>query len=367
MMKVPFASPVMTKEMIDAAANALRNERLLLGESVFKFEDMFAKMCGTDHAISVNSGTTALQMVLLAKGMRPGDKVATSSLSFIATTNAFVPFGGVPVFSEVIENEYTLDPSKLKLDPKTKAIIPVHLYGHPCRMDEINEAARKAGDILVLEDACQAHGAIYKGKRAGALGHAAAFSFYSTKNMTVGGDGGMITTNDPKLADTMKKYRNCGRNVKDGREEHDVVGYTARLNTVNAAIGIEQLKLLEGWNEKRREAAKKYDELLKGVGDLKLPPQPTKDVTPVFHLYAVRTAKRDELKKFLDSKGVGTGVHYWKPIHLQPIYKQMFGFREGMLPISERCFAEELSLPMFADIKDEQVKYVCDSVKEFFK
>jgi len=365
-MKIPFAMPIINDRMIKAATNALRNERLLLGESVFKFEEGFAKMCGTDHAISLNSGTTAIQLVLLAMGIKGGDKIVTQSASFVATSNAFVPFGGVPVFNEILEKEYTLDPAKLRLDQKTKAIIPVHLYGHPSRMDEINDAARKAGNVLVIEDACQAHGASYKGKRAGNLAHAGCFSFYSTKNMTVGGDGGMVTTNDPKLAELIKKLRNCGRNIKDGREDHDVIGYTARLNTVNAAIGLEQLKLLDGWNEKRRAAAKKYHSQLSGVGDLRLPPQPSRDFSPVYHIYAVMTSRRDELKKFLDSKGVGTGVHYWKPIHLQPIYRQMYGFKEGMLPITEKAFVEELSLPMFADITDDQIKHVCDSIKEFY-
>jgi dTDP-4-amino-4,6-dideoxygalactose transaminase len=221
--------------------------------------------------------------------------------------------------------------------------------------------------VFVLEDACQAHGAVYKGNRAGALGHAAAFSFYPTKNMTVGGDGGMITTNDQKLADIIKKLRNCGRNVKDGHEEHDVVGYTARLNTVNAAIGIEQLKLLDGWNTRRREIAKKYHDALKGIEDIRLPPQPTREVMPVFNLYAIMTQDRNSLKKFLDSKGVDSRVHYWNPIHLQPIYRQLFGSKKGMLPITEKCSAEELSLPMFVDLKGEEVKYICDCIKMFFE
>jgi len=354
----------MTEKMIEAAANALRTERLTLGDSVFKFEEAFAKMCGTKHAVAVNSGTAALQLALQASGIKAGDKVVTSAMSFVATTNAYVAFGGVPGFADVLENEYTIDPAKLKgaLDSRTKAIIPVHLYGHPSRMDEIDEVARKS-NLLVVEDACQAHGALYKGKRAGNLGHIGCFSFYPTKNMHVGGDGGMITTNDDKVAELCKKMRHCGRK---GQYEHDVIGYTMRLNTANAAIGIEQLKLLDGWNEKRRAAAKQYHSLLQGVGDLVLPPQPTKDVVPVFHLYTVRTKRRNELKAHMEAKGVQVGVHYEIPIHLQPIYKQMYGFREGMLPLTERLCKEVLVLPMFADITTEQIRYVVDCAKEFY-
>jgi len=366
-MKVPMAQPVMTEKMIEAAANAYRNERLTLGDSVFKFEEAFAKMCGAKHAVAVNSGTAALQLALQAHGIKAGDRVVTSAMSFVASTNSYVGFGGVPGFGDVLENEYTLDPAKLKasLDKKTKAVIPVHLYGHPARMDEINDLCKQS-NIVVIEDACQAHGAMYKGKRAGNLAHAGCFSFYPTKNMHVGGDGGMITTNDENLADLCKRMRHCGRK-KGSNYEHDVIGYTMRLNSANAAIGIEQLKMLDGWNDKRRVAAKQYDSLLKGVGDLVLPPQPTKDVVPVFHLYTVRTKRRNDLKTFLESKGVQVGVHYEIPIHLQPIYKQMYGFKEGMLPLTERLCKEVLVLPMFADITSEQIKYVVECVKEFYR
>ncbi len=363
-MKVPIASPVMTEKMIEAAASALRNERLTLGESVFKFEEAFARLCGTKHAIAVSSGTAALQLALEAHGVKAGDRVVTSSMSFVATTNSFVAYGGVPAFADVLESDYTIDPTNLKaaMATKAKAVVPVHLYGQPSRMDEVNEVALKAG-VVVIEDACQAHGAIYKGKVAGNLAHAGCFSFYPTKNMHVGGDGGMITTNDDKVADLCRRMRHCGRK---GQYEHDIIGYTYRLNTANAAVGIEQLKLLPEWNERRRAAAKMYDQMLKGVGDLVLPPQPTRDLTPVFHLYTMRTPRRYELKAFLEGKGVGVGLNYEIPIHLQPIYRQMFGYREGMLPVTEKCCKEVLAIPMFADITSDQIKYVVECVKEFY-
>ncbi|MCU0859400.1 MAG: DegT/DnrJ/EryC1/StrS family aminotransferase [Thermoplasmata archaeon] len=361
-MKVPLAQPVMTETMIEAAATALRTERLTLGDSVFKFEEMFAKMCGVDHAIAVNSGTAALTLSLQALGVKAGDKVLTTAMSFVATTNSYVIFGANPAFADVREADYTIDPAKIKFDKETKAVIPVHLYGQPAMMDEINELARKHG-TFVVEDSCQAHGSVYKGKRAGALGHVGCFSFYPTKNMHVGGDGGMITTNDPKVADLTKRLRHCGRK---GQYEHDIIGHTARLNTANAAVGIEQLKLLPTWNDKRRAAAKHYDSLLKGVGDVILPPGPTNDVQPVYHLYCIRTKRRDELRKFLDAKGVGVGVHYEIPIHLQPAYRDIYGYKEGMLPTTERLCKEVLTLPMFADITGDQIKYVADCVKEFY-
>jgi dTDP-4-amino-4,6-dideoxygalactose transaminase len=361
-MKVPQAQPVMTEKMIEAAANALRTERLTLGESVNRFEEAFAKMCGVDHAIAVNSGTAALQLGLQAAGVKAGDKVVTPAMSFVATSNSFVAFGAEPVFTDVDATDFNQDPAKLVLDQRTKAIIPVHLYGHPARMDEINEKADKHG-VVVVEDACQAHGARYKGRRAGSLGLMGCFSFYPTKNMHVGGDGGMVTTDDAKIADLVKRLRHCGRK---GQYEHDLIGYTARLNSANAAVGIEQLKMLDEWNNKRRAVAAKYDSLLSGVGDLRLPPKPSKDFEPVYHQYAILTKKRNELKAHLESKGVGVGVHYDIPIHLQPIYKDMFGFKEGMLPITERLCKEVLTLPMFVDITDEQIKYVAECFREFY-
>lgn len=361
-MKVPQAQPVMTESMIEAAANALRNERLTLGESVNKFEEAFARMCGVDHAVALSSGTAALQLGLQAAGVKTGDKVVTPAMSFVATSNSFVAFGAVPVFAEVDHADFNIDPARMGLDKGVKAVIPVHLYGHPAKMDEINAAAEKHG-VIVVEDACQAHGAKYRGKRAGALGLMGCFSFYPTKNMHVGGDGGMVTTNDPKIADLVRRLRHCGRK---GQYEHDLIGYTARLNSANAAVGIEQLKMLEHWNEKRRAVASRYDSMLNGVGDLRRPPVPTKDVEPVYHQYAVLTKKRGELKAHLESKGVGVGVHYDIPIHLQPIYREMYGFKEGMLPVTERLCKEVLTLPMFVDITDEQIKYVGECIAEFY-
>ncbi len=365
-MKVAITIPSMTQEMIDAATNALRNERMSLGDSVFKFEAEFAKMCGVKRAIAVSDGTRALQLAMEASGVKKKSTVITSPMSFVASSNAIIHAGCNPRFCDIDDKTYCIDPKKLKrrITSKTTAVIPVHLYGYPAAMDEILELARQK-NLLVIEDACQAHGVVYKGKKAGSIGDFGAFSFYATKNMTVGGDGGMITTNNDAMADKLESMRHCGR-MKGSNYDHDVLGYTARLNTVQAAIGLVQLKNLPQWNERRRAIAAIYDQRLKGVGDLKLPPAPNADVTPVYHLYVVRSKRRDELGAFLKTKEIQTALHYPVPIHMQPIYKQLFGFEGGEFPKSEKACKEVLSLPMYPGLNDEQVKFVCDSTVEFF-
>ncbi|MEM3038872.1 MAG: DegT/DnrJ/EryC1/StrS family aminotransferase [Thermoplasmata archaeon] len=365
-MKVAITIPAMSQEMIDAAVNALRNERMSLGESVFKFEQEFAQMCGVKRAVAVSSGTHALQLAIEGMGIKKRSTIITSPMSFIASANAIVHAGCVPRFCDIDDKTYTMEPGKLRrrITTKTTAVIPVHLYGYPCAMDEIMAVAKEK-NLVVIEDACQAHGAVYKGKKAGAIGDVGCFSFYATKNMTVGGDGGMITTNDDALADRLESMRHCGR-MKGSNYDHDVMGYTVRLNTVNAAIGRVQLKYLHAWNDRRRAIAAMYDQHLKDVGDLKLPPAPTQDIVPVYHLYVVRTKRREELAAFLKTKEIQTAYHYPVPIHLQPLYKQMYGYTGGEFPKTEKACKEVISLPMYPGLTDDQVKFVCESVNEFF-
>jgi perosamine synthetase len=284
-MKIPLGKPVFDEEMEQAAVNALRNERFVLGESVHKFEEEFAKYCGTEYAVSTSSGTDALKIAMMATGLKPGDAVVTTPASFIATANAIIHAQGVPLFSDIDLETYCLDPSKISnaVSSKTKAIIPVHLYGYPADMDSINEVAEKH-DLLVIEDACQAHGASVYGKKTGSLGAVGCFSFYPSKNMTVGGDGGMITTNDEKIASAAAKLRDCGRK---SQYVHDMVGFTSRLNSVNAAIGRVQLRRLDDWTKSRRLTASVYDKSLAGVGDLVLPPKGSAETLPVYHLYVL--------------------------------------------------------------------------------
>jgi perosamine synthetase len=363
MNKVPFAKPIVDKEMLDAVSNALQNERLVGGESVHKFEEAFARYCGVKHAVSVSSGTNALQLAFIGLGVEDKE-VQTTPFSFIATANSVIEAGGRPTFSDASDQDYNFDPEMIpgKLTKKTAALLPVHLFGRPCRMDEIMEIAADR-DLKVVEDACQAHGSLYKGKKAGSIGDIGCFSFYPTKNMTVGGDGGMITTNDSDLAMKIAKYRDCGR---ISRYVHDVVGYTSRLNSANAAFGLVQLKHLDGWNEQRRQVAKMYGKHLDGIKEITLPPKGTKDITPVFHLYAVRCSKRDDLAEYLNKNGIEAGVHYPVPIHLQPIYKQLYGFKGGEFPVSEALANEMISLPMFPDMSEDEVRRVAEEVRTFY-
>jgi len=368
-MKIPLMKPILTDEMIEAAIKTLKNERFLRGRSVKDFEKEFASYIGTNHAIAVNSGTSALHLSLIALGVERGDYVITTPATFIATANVITYVGAKPVFVDISPETYNIDPQKLeetirRYGNKVKAIIPVHLYGYPCKMDEILEISEKY-DIKILEDSCQAHGAVYKNKKAGSFGDAGAFSFYPSKNMTVCGDGGMITTNDDKIAEIVESLRDVGRS-KTNPYSHNYIGYTARMNTVNAAIGKIQLKYLEEWNEKRRQIAREYNRKLDGVGDLILPPRESGEIRPVYHLYVIRTKYRDELKKFLEECGIECGIHYPLPVHLQPPYRQM-GFREGMFPNAERWAKEVLSIPMYPSLTKEEIEYIVSNIEELFR
>ncbi len=360
---IPPANPVFNKEMEEAAIHALRNERYILGESVDKFEEDFAKYVGTDYAVSVSSGTNALHLALLARDLTIGGEVITVASSYIATSNSILHANGTPIFCD-INDEYLIDVKQIsdKISKRTKGIMPVHLYGHPADMDEINEIAQK-NNLFVIEDCAQSHGAFYKGKMTGNFSDMGCFSFYSTKNMTVCGDGGMVTTNDGKLAEKIKLLRNHGQHPKD---VHTILGYTARLNTVNAAIGRVQLKYLPEWIEERRKIAKKYNEHLSDVDEIILPPGDSEIKKPSYHLFEIKTKKRDELLKFLRENKIICLIHYPTPIPYQPLYKNLFGFKEGAFPKSEELSAQAMDLPMFPGLKDEQIKYISEKIHEFF-
>ena len=363
-MKIPLSKPVFDEEMRNAALDALQNERFVMGESVFKFEEEFARYCGTKYAISMSSGTFALQLSLIALGVTRGDDVVTTPFSFVATANAALHVGAVPVFADIDVGTCNIDVelAKEKLTEKTRAVIPVHLYGFPADLKGILDSFRDR-KCAVVEDACQAHGAEYYGQKVGALGDVGCFSFYPSKNMTVCGDGGMVVTNDEEVARNVAKLRDCGR---ASHYEHDLIGFTARLNTVNAAIGRVQLKRLDEWNEKRRACAKLYDKLLSGVGELAVPPSGNSDVKPVYHLYVIRTSQRDKLKLLLEQRGVQCGVHYPIPIHLQPAYRELFSYREGEFPNSELLSKTALSLPMYPELRKDEIEYICENIHSFF-
>jgi len=363
-MKIPLSKPVFDEEMRNAALDALQNERFVMGESVFKFEEEFARYCGTKYAISMSSGTFALQLSLIALGVTRGDDVVTTPFSFVATANAALHVGAVPVFADIDVGTCNIDVelAKEKLTEKTRAVIPVHLYGFPADLKGILDSFRDR-KCAVVEDACQAHGAEYYGQKVGALGDVGCFSFYPSKNMTVCGDGGMVVSNDEDVARKVARLRDCGR---ASHYEHDLIGFTARLNTVNAAIGRVQLKRLDEWNEKRRACAKLYDKLLSGVGELAVPPSGNSDVKPVYHLYVIRTSQRDKLKLLLEQRGVQCGVHYPLPVHLQPAYRELFSYREGEFPKSELLSKTVLSLPMYPELREDEIEYVCENIQGFF-
>jgi perosamine synthetase len=363
-MRVHLGNPIFDDEMREAAVLALQNERFVLGESVFKFEEEFARYCGSKFAVSTSSGTNALQFSLLALGVGRGDEVITTPYSFVASANVALHVNASPVFADVDVSTFNIDPKAIaeKVSEKTKAIIPVHLYGYPADMGPILETAKERG-LSVVEDACQAHGAEYFGKKAGSVGDVGCFSFYPSKNMTVCGDGGMVVTDNEEVAKKVAKLRDCGR---VSHYEHDIIGYTSRLNTVNAAIGRVQLRRLNEWNEKRRENAKIYDSILSSSVDILLPPSGSTDILPVYHLYVIRAHYRDRLREWLAKGGVQTGVHYPIPIHLQPCYKQ-FGHSRGEYPNSEYLSDTVLSLPMYPDLNIDEIEYVCKRIAEFLR
>jgi len=352
---IPLAKPIFTDEMKEAAIHALQNERFVLGESVQKFEEEFAKYSGTKYAVSVNSGTAALQLSLIALGINNGEKVITSPNSFVASANSIIYAGGKPEFADIETDTGNINIKKINPDG-IRGIIPVHIYGQPCDMKRIMEIAEE-NNLIVVEDACQAHGAEFKGKKAGSIGDIGCFSFYSSKNMTVCGDGGMVITDNEEVAKKLKSLRDCGRKSK---YEHSMLGFTFRLNTVNAAIGRVQLKHLDRWNSKRRDAAKIYRQLL--PKELLLSEKD--DTVPVFHMFVIKTKNRNKLIEFLNSNGIGNGIHYPIPIHLQPIYIELFGYKKNDFPDAEKFSEQVLSLPIFPEIKKDEIKFICEKIVE---
>jgi perosamine synthetase len=365
--KIPLANPILDEEMKDAALSAMQNERFVHGESVIKFEEEFSRYCGTDFAISTASGTSALILSLIALGVR-GAEVVTTPASFVASANSIIHAGAAPKFADITLQTYTVDPTKVRdsLNVRTKAILPVHLYGFPASMDELVEIASKSG-ISIVEDACQGHGASHNGKKVGSIGHIGCFSFFPSKNMTVGGDGGMIVTNDATIAERVGSLRDCGR-AKGSKYVHDTLGFTERLNSVQAAIGRVQLRRLDGWNEKRRQIASKYDELLADMkGSVITPPSPSSNTVPVYHMYVIRCSRRDDLADWLKHSGVETGIHYVLPIHLQPVYKEMFRYEEGAFPNSEELCRNALSIPIHPDLTSDEIRFISERIHEYYR
>jgi dTDP-4-amino-4,6-dideoxygalactose transaminase len=345
-------------EVEEAIARAVRGTAYILGREVSLFEEEFAAFCGAAGAVGVDSGTSALELALRAYAIGPGDEVITAANTFIATALAISYSGATPVLVDADPETYTIDVARLEaaITERTRAIVPVHLYGQPADMDPILQLAQQRG-LVVIEDACQAHGARYKGKRVGSLGHAAAFSFYPAKNLGGYGDGGMVVTDDQGVADTLRLLRNYGQRQK---YQHEVRGYNRRLDTLQAAVLRVKLKYLDAWNAARREHARLYGRLLAPSGATL--PVAAAYAEPVWHLYVIQTADRDGLSAHLAHEGIATGIHYPVPIHLQPAYRQL-GYRPGDFPVTERCAERILSLPMYAELTDAQVEAIAAAVR----
>jgi dTDP-4-amino-4,6-dideoxygalactose transaminase len=349
-------------QILEDLAALLDSGEFTNGPPVREFEQAFAAYCGRRHCVGVANGTDALRLALLAAGISRGDEVIVPANTFIATFEAVTQAGGVPVPVDVTESDYNLDPEAVEeaLTEQTAFILPVHLYGQLANMPPLERLAERAGAHL-LEDACQAHGAERDGRRAGGVGIAAAFSFYPGKNLGAIGDAGAIVVDDPVLAGKLRALREHGQHEK---YRHVTEGFTSRLDTVQALVLLRKLPLLDGWNAERRAAAAFYRRALAGVGDLVLQPVPPGS-DPVWHLFVVRTARRDELASFLRARGIGTGIHYPEPPHLSAAYAGL-GYRPGDFPVTEALAGELLSLPMYPGISDAQLELVVDTVAAHF-
>ena len=348
------------EELLSAVTETLESTQFTLGPRVKAFEDAFASYCGASHAIGMNSGTSALHLALAAAGIGPGDEVITSPMTFLATTAAILYAGATPVFVDIDPESRNMDPAKIEaaVTPRTKALLPVHLYGQMADMRQICAIAEKYG-LLVIEDAAQAHGAEWDGKRAGSWGHMACFSFYPGKNLGACGEAGAVVTSDEALAARLRSLRDWGQ---EGRYNHVLPGFNARMESVQGAALEVKLRHLEGWNERRRQVAAIYAEKLGGIPGLGLPRE-APEARHVYHIYAVRVIDRLGLQRRLTEKGIGTGIHYPQAIHELACYKTM-PFAQGNWPQAEKCAAEVLSLPMCPMLTDKEALEVCACVQE---
>ena len=350
-------------DISDAIERVIASTGFIMGEEVKSFEREFASFCGAKYAIGVSSGTSALHLALKAVGVVPGDEVITVPHTFIATAEAIVHCGATPVFVDVEENTFTMDPEKLEgvINSKTKAILPVHLYGQCADMGAILDIAARY-NIPVVEDAAQSHGATFNDRKAGTMGEAACFSFYPGKNLGAFGDAGAVTTNDPKVAEKVGRSRDHGRKEK---YIHLEVGYGERLDALQAAILRVKLRNLGSWNNQRRNLAKQYDRLLADISEVTLPVV-REDSEHVFHLYVIRVAQRDELLNHLRQQGIMAGVHYPVPLHLQPAFEYL-GYRRGDFPATEHLANSVLSLPLYPELSETGINRVVEAIRSFYR
>ena len=347
------------QEINDAIQHVLDSTQFVLGEEVAAFERDFAAYCGGREAVAVNSGTSALHLSLLAAGIGPGDEVITIPFTFVATVAAIRYAGATPVYVDIDPRTFTMDAGQVEraITPRTRALLPVHLYGHPADMDPLVEIARRH-KLTLIEDACQAHGAEYKGRRVGSIGDMGCFSFYPGKNLGAYGEGGAVVTNNPEFAGKIRMLRDWGQ---DRKYHHQYLGYNYRMEGIQGAILKVKLRHLEDWTEARRAHAIRYREILADAG-VRLP-QEQPWARHVYHVYAVRTNDREALQKSLNQAGVGTGIHYPVPVHEQPGYADP-RYKRGDFPKSEAAADEVLSLPMYAELTEDQLQQVAENLRK---
>jgi dTDP-4-amino-4,6-dideoxygalactose transaminase len=344
-------------EIDEAIARVLESCQFVLGPEVEAFENEFAEYCGTTDCIAVNSGTSALHLALLAAGVGPGDEVITVPFTFVASVATILYTGAKPVLVDIEPRTFNMNPAAIQaaVSPRTKAIMPVHLYGHPADMDFIMDVAREHG-LIVIEDAAQAHGARYKGRPVGTIGDIACFSFYPAKNLGAYGEGGAVTTSNPAYAEKIRSLRDWGQ---DRKYHHVLRGYNYRLEAIQGAILRVKLRQLEIWTEARRRIVEQYGDLLADA-DVVLPTE-REWARHVYHLFTVRCKNRDVTQAALLKQGIQTGVHYATPVHLQPAYGEL-GYGPGSLPESEKAAKEVLSLPMYPELTDAQLEIVAQAL-----
>ncbi len=361
---IPLAKPYITDEDKKAILEVLAAPFLSLGPKLPEFERVMANYAGRKYAVAVNSGTSALHLAVKALGIKEGDEVITTPFSFIASANCILYEGAKPVFVDIEEDTFNIDPQKIEsaITERTKAILPVDVFGYPCRWDEIISIAQRY-DLRIIEDSCEALGSEYKGRRCGSFGDISAFAFYPNKQITTG-EGGVLLTDNEEIYELCKSWRNQGRGESDEWLTFERLGYNYRIDEMSCALGISQMKRIEEILKRRKEVAGYYKELLGDVEEIQLPKELPYPGKVSFFVYVIRIKKRDEVMRKLQERGIQCRPYFYPPIHLQPFYKNSFGYKEGDFPIAEKVSREALAIPFYTEMTFEEAKIVSDTIRE---